>query len=79
VEVAAEFEVAALGVVGADLALVLVEIEADAVRPVSGGMRRRIAWVPREMNVEADQLVRDALGPAARSRAARRESGGPSP
>jgi hypothetical protein len=37
VEVAAEFEVAALGVVGADLALVLVEIEADAVRPVPAG------------------------------------------
>ena len=23
----------------------------------------RICWVPREMNAEADRLVRDALGP----------------
>ncbi len=40
----------------------LKELHKDATTLVALFKNIRISWVPREMNAEADQLVRDALG-----------------
>jgi ribonuclease HI len=37
------------------------QLHEDASRLVAQFKNIRICWVPREMNAEADQLVRDAL------------------
>ena len=56
----------------------LKELHRDARTLVALFKNIRICWVPREMNADADQLVR-MLAPrhAARRRAARRRRGGP--
>ncbi len=41
----------------------LKELHGDASTLVALFKKIRICWVPREMNTEADQLVRDALAP----------------
>jgi ribonuclease HI len=40
----------------------LKELHREASKLVALFKNIRISWVPREMNAEADQLVRDALG-----------------
>jgi ribonuclease HI len=40
----------------------LIELHSVASGLVDLFKNIRISWVPREMNVEADRLVRDALG-----------------